>query len=75
MKITRRGRFHAILMGIASLFDTAGALHDPIYDPDIPGELQDADALASDWEAVGGDMWAAIYAFEDEHPDLWRPLR
>ena len=49
--------------GVASAFDFAGALA-----PRRCESTPDADvlALASDWEAVGKDLWAAVSRFEDE---------
>lgn len=54
----------SFLTGLASLWDFAGALNRPrrsSFDPDA-----DARALASDWRAVGSDLWAAMGQFEEE---------
>ena len=45
----------AILLGVASIFDFTGRLgpkYSPIQDP----QAEDAEALASDWQAIGDDM-------------------
>lgn len=36
-----------------------------VYDPACP-PFEDADALASDWDAVAGDLQMAILAYEEE---------
>lgn len=45
----------AILLGLASIFDFTGRLGPqckPIQDP----QAEDAEALASDWQAIGDDL-------------------
>lgn len=54
----------SFLTGLASIFDFAGALQRPRRIPSGPDA--DARALASDWQAVGGDLWAAMGQFEEE---------
>ena len=57
------GKRPSFFEGVASAFDFAGALAPRRYEP---APDADALALASDWEAVGTDMWAAIIRFEDD---------
>ena len=54
-------RRRSFLTGFASIFDFAGNLRRRKFGPDA-----DARALASDWQAVGADLWAAIGQFEKE---------
>ena len=67
MRLRRYDRFverqPSFLAGFASVFDLAGALAPRRYEPTPDA---DARALASDWEAVGRDMWVAVRRFEDE---------
>lgn len=60
--ILRRRR--SFLTGLASIFDFAGALQRPRRIASGPDA--DARAMASDWQAVGGDLWAAMGQFEKE---------
>ncbi len=53
----------SFLTGIASIFDFAGNLHRYEYES---GPDADARALASDWQAIGGDLWIAMGQFEEE---------
>ena len=53
----------SFLTGIASIFDFAGNLHRYEYDS---GPDADARALASDWQAIGDDLWIAMGQFEEE---------
>lgn len=49
----------AILLGVASIFDFTGRLgpqYRPIQDP----QAEDAEALASDWQAIGDDLRRAM---------------
>lgn len=49
----------AILLGVASIFDFTGRLgpkYNPIQDP----QAEDAEALASDWQAIGDDLRKVI---------------
>ena len=57
--ILRRRR--SFLTGFASLFDFVGNLRRRKFEPDA-----DARAMASDWQAVGNDLWAAMGQFEKE---------
>ena len=54
-------RRRSFLTGFASLFDFAGNLRRRKFEPNA-----DARALASDWQAVGADLWAAMGQFEKE---------
>ena len=54
----------SFLTGLASIFDFAGALQRPRRIASGPDA--DARAMASDWQAVGGDLWAAMGQFEEE---------
>ena len=47
------------LDGAAGLFDFAGALAPRVVHTSSPGK-DDAEAIASDWEAVGADIRAAL---------------
>lgn len=50
----------SLLEGVASIFDFAGVFASRSRDEN---HLQpDAEAIASDWQAVGDDLWAAIGA-------------
>ena len=53
----------SFLTGFASIFDFAGNLHRYEYDS---GPDADARALASDWQAIGDDLWIAMGQFEEE---------
>ena len=57
------GKRPSFFEGVASAFDLAGTLAPRRYEP---APDADALALASDWEAVGKDMWAGVNRFEDE---------
>jgi len=60
---------NAFLRGMASLFDFAGVLNErPHRRPLTPEEGAEADAraIASDWEAIGGDFRRAIEQYERE---------
>lgn len=52
------------LLGIASILDFAGALRDPRVDDIL--SRSDAEALASDWQAVGDDMRRADAIVREE---------
>lgn len=54
----------AFLRGMARLIG-------PVRNPEVDRILErsDADALRSNWEAVGSDMWYAFKGFEREHAD------
>lgn len=56
----------SLIEGVASMFDFAGVFG-PRARVNTPAE-SDAEAIASDWEAVGGDLWAAIGAVKPEAP-------
>lgn len=53
------------LDGAAGLFDFAGALAPQVVRASSPGAA-DAEAIASDWEAVGDDLRAALGIAERE---------
>lgn len=53
----------SFLTGLASIFDFAGNLHRYEYES---GPDADARALASDWQAIGDDLWIAMGQFEEE---------
>lgn len=56
-------RLYAFLRGVARIIDpTIGR-----EDVDAILHTSDRDALRSDWEAVGGDMWWAVRQFERDH--------
>ena len=57
----------AFLCSIASLLDFGGALIHREYI-----QCSDADAIRSDWEAVGRDLWIAIAQFDGEVRDGYR---
>lgn len=50
--------FKSYLLGLASLFDLAGALS--VSHPRLAPAEADWEAQRSDWEAVRQDMWAAF---------------
>jgi hypothetical protein len=52
--------------GIARIFDFTGRI--PIYDMCYNPEQADAEALASDWAAVGGDLRYAMNQVLKESP-------
>lgn len=56
-------RHPSFAVGFESVFDLGRVFASYRYDP--PPDV-DASVLASDWEAIGNDMWAAISRFEDE---------
>jgi hypothetical protein len=70
----------AFLRGMAPVLDIGGTLHVPEYIED------DGAVIASDWAAVGGDMWAAMAAASEDLPpevaraiddhffELWEPI-
>ena len=60
---------HPFLRGIASLMDFTGALNrdaiEQILERSKADTMQsDADAIRSDWEAVGENLWWAINEYE-----------
>ena len=62
---------HPFLRGIASLMDFTGSLNDDTFEQILERSHRevaqsDADAMRSDWEAVGESMWWAINAYEKE---------
>ena len=57
----------SLLEGVASLFDFAGVFA-PRVSVTAPPD-SDAEAIASDWDAVGNDLWAAIGAVKPEPTD------
>lgn len=56
------------LSGVASVLDLGGAFRTD-REQMLPEE-EDAEALASDWRAVGGDLWEAEIAFAHEASEL-----
>ena len=61
----------SFIEGMARIFDFAGALdYHPRPNPaSKPGWEKDADAIRSDWEAVGQYIWDAIGQFEEAERD------
>ena len=57
----------SMLDGAASLFDFAGVFAPRVSVTTPPDS--DAEAIASDWDAVGNDLWAAIGAVKPEPTD------
>lgn len=54
----------SFLEGVARIFDFGGTLNE--YNGLFTGPEADAEAIRSDWAAIGHDMRAAIGAFEAE---------
>lgn len=62
-------RFRALLMGAAALFDFGGVFGPRMpwwYEAGRTDAEQDALALRSDWDAIGGDLRGAIDRFATE---------
>lgn len=62
---------HPFLRGIASLMDFTGALNrdaiEQILERSKADAMQsDTDAIRSDWEAVGENLWRAINEYEKQ---------
>jgi hypothetical protein len=53
---------NSFLKGVASIFDLAGSL-DNLPDWNFP--MSDAEALASDWQAIGGDFRKVLEGSKD----------
>lgn len=49
--------------GVARTLDIGGVFSAP---RSMPPARQDGEILASDWEAVGADMWAALGQFAEQ---------
>ena len=66
---TTSRRHSSLAQDIARIFDFAGAMDAclTLYRRRAPF-IADADALKSDWEAVGRDFRRAADQFEREHP-------
>lgn len=61
---TKYGKSRLFLYGMARTFDMFGVLGDPKVEQ--IRKRSDADALYSDWEAIGNDLWRAMNI---EHPE------
>ena len=61
----------SFIEGMARIFDFTGALdHHPRTNPaNKSGWEEDAEAIRSDWEAVGQYIWDAIGQFEEAERD------
>lgn len=70
--MTLRERLRHFIRGMGSVMNLAGNYFEPVPMPrtDEEAHQRDADALAGDWRAVGGDLQRAI----DEHFACSRPL-
>ena len=55
----------SFIEGVARIFDFGGTLNEYNYDQFSSGAEADAAAIASDWEAIGRDMYDAIGLFEE----------
>ena len=60
MKETQKNAIHHFFMGMAHIFDFAGVLLPKLLTP-----KDDAEALRSDWEAIGQDFRNVIGDWED----------
>ena len=55
----------SFLEGAARIFDFGGTLNEYNYDKFSSGTEADTAAIASDWAAIGQDMYDAIGMFEE----------
>lgn len=55
----------SFLEGMARIFDFGGTLNEYNYDQYSTDAEADAAAIASDWDAIGQDMYDAIGIFEE----------
>jgi len=55
----------SLLEGMGRVLDLSGTMN--VYNISRSPQEADLRALLSDWLAVGGDLWAAVDAFECEH--------
>lgn len=57
--------YPSFLRGMARLTDVGGNINE--YDIALDSRRADYEALASDWQAVGGDILFAINQYKKEH--------
>lgn len=78
IKYARAWRRHNTLMGVACLWDFAGALCPRISPPtpdSAPFQKTIADAFREDWEAVGQSMWMFLPPLaEDDREEESSPV-
>ncbi len=58
----------SFLEGMARVLDLGGTFDQ--YNVSASGEEADRQALESDWNAIGADMYDAIARFQAAHPEL-----
>lgn len=63
----------AFIRGMARIVDLFSAAQSPEVERIL--STTDADAIRSDWQAVGDDMWWAIREYEQYRPALPRESR
>lgn len=76
---SRRSGMYAFVRGLASLFDFTDAQSRLGFTdaqprlPEPPSTEEAAAALASDWQAIGSDMYRAMRRFQQTYREIAHP--